>query len=1568
MTYFVQPHNDEYIYFIDNGRAAELAIRIDCGYIDENDNRIVEEGNASFNIDYSEELTICQRLNDLYVTVPRNYDCEYVNYFIECVHTNDLNAKIEILIVQACDEFSVKIVEDENNYKQSEEIEFQQFPKETMQGLETKTFTIKVSGGSRKVMVESLREYMENNDENNTISYLTYDNGLNYEIAKVDDNSFVATYEIRFLNAGIPFLNENNFYKIVFSHYDKPTIPQTIYDIQSKTWEDNEDYETEVENLSCSFTIRYKDGNSVEPTFYDENGVEIGEYEDGLENTVMFDFNGGIKQYSLNVPYQEADSNDIAYVENNLTVKYIDVDGNEVEEPDWFSYDLRPLVFEVACDTLTESGNKEGYLAVYYGEEEYRRIRVLQNEFNNFRIIAPEYFSVKVHKDNGSRNVRKFIGEGTFEIKVYNIDKEVNIEYHSYDSGTSNNSNNAEETITPNLNEKSDYGFYKIYEVNVNVEITTGESGTVYKEYGEFVLMLDDVPMATVIFNTEVDENELTEEIVINFDTVYDGESDEVMYLPAYFDERTDKRQITVTQLANNHNIMLGNTPSWLHIKKKRQKKDFILTITADNNTSNDQRSCQLIIYNSSLPSNNKTVSITQRCNKDEYLTFKVEIGGDIIIVNTEGNNVTVDYRKLQSQNFVTLTSGESIKVVKGDILQFKNIQNTQNTTTSFTYFKGSARVIIYGNLYSLINDNFRNDTDISNTPYVFKGLFCNCITPATYWEMGEQLPSGVKVGDIKTEMVTDEGIVTNAELLYIGANILSESCYEDMFRGCIALNSAPKLPAATLSEKCYKNMFRDCSALTNIPELTASVLAESCYEGMFKNCTSIIQTMTLSAPLLTEKCYKEMFMGCTSLTAVKLIAATKMAKACCYAMFQDCVNLITLPSLNAMKLEVECYKYMFKGCTSIQKSPLLPAKIIYGSCYEAMFMNCTSLTEITTLPATTVFKYSYGDMFNGCTSLVTGPALPANVLNDYCYTRMFANCTSMIEAPVLNVTSFAEPKREEIIELENEGLNGNVGNRNEVRSLRPDSGDIVPYTPKPDGRLTPIPYPDWNGSDSSVTGSTHPSITGTHILVTGGYNWKWCYASMFEGCTSLKRTPDLNATELSEGCYYRMFKDCTSLTYASPLPSTELITITDQPLTGSIQPAITGEPIKYKKEQCYRGMFSGCTSLKDGPALPARHVDDAVYADMFNGCSQLKYINAVLSFTSSELPISGDTPSVSGEQLPRPTTDWVLGVTGEGVFVKGTHTNLVRGKNGIPEKWVVYDEQNFNSPLKFTAINGTVSISIGSMNHLVKTIQYSTNNGNTWNEVSTGGVNVTQIASISSGTNENTLLIKGDNSTYCNGKNYTYFTCNGNEGAEVELSGNLMSLLDSENFTNMKMVNNSYTFAHLFRGCEHITSIENLIFPIDLVMDYSCLQMFQNCTDLVRGPQILPATTLANGCYSEMFSGCTSLTNAPILPAEELSPNCYDRMFKGCTSLTESPRLGAKRLVKGCYNGMFEDCENLQTIEALFTTTPSKYYTNNWVNGVSVTGTFVKSSENEASIKSNYSIPEEWETDVIDW
>jgi len=196
----------------------------------------------------------------------------------------------------------------------------------------------------------------------------------------------------------------------------------------------------------------------------------------------------------------------------------------------------------------------------------------------------------------------------------------------------------------------------------------------------------------------------------------------------------------------------------------------------------------------------------------------------------------------------------------------------------------------------------------------------------------------------------------------------------------------------------------------------------------------------------------------------------------------------------------------------------------------------------------------------------------------------------------------------------------------------------------------------------------------------------------------------------------------------------------------------------------------------------------------------------------------------------------------------------------------------------------------------------------------------------------------------YLRGNNTTFSITNGNVLANttcrVKIYGNIMSLLYDEDFNdkvNFKS-NDSSCFANFFIHNKILINAENLI---------------------------LPATTLTERCYEKMFYDCSNLTAAPELPATTLAYCCYMSMFSFCTSLTTAPELHVTTLADYCYNYMFNGCSNLNYIKAMFTTTPSNNYTNNWVLNVPTTGTFVKNSVATWNVTGANGIPEGWTVEL---
>lgn len=257
---------------------------------------------------------------------------------------------------------------------------------------------------------------------------------------------------------------------------------------------------------------------------------------------------------------------------------------------------------------------------------------------------------------------------------------------------------------------------------------------------------------------------------------------------------------------------------------------------------------------------------------------------------------------------------------------------------------------------------------------------------------------------------------------------------------------------------------------------------------------------------------------------------------------------------------------------------------------------------------------------------------------------------------------------------------------------------------------------------------------------------------------------------------------------------------------------------------------------------------------------------------------------------------------------------------------------------------NGTISFNIWKSmgTDMITSISYSTDNGETWtttNNVNNKEEHLSIDVDVTEGDKVMWKGIATQTGCFDEGDYGDYVGSFFSSDCEFDAKGNVMSLLYGDNFKGETTIEEDFTFCHLFNDYD-----DN-----------------EECKLVSAENFVLPATTLANGCYYHTFKGCTSLVNAPQLPATTLETQCYDFMFDGCTSLVTAPELPAETLASSCYNYMFNGCTNLNYIKAMFTTTPSTSYTRNWVNGVASSGTFVKNSTATWTTTGVNGIPTGW-------
>ena len=168
---------------------------------------------------------------------------------------------------------------------------------------------------------------------------------------------------------------------------------------------------------------------------------------------------------------------------------------------------------------------------------------------------------------------------------------------------------------------------------------------------------------------------------------------------------------------------------------------------------------------------------------------------------------------------------------------------------------------------------------------------------------------------------------------------------------------------------------------------------------------------------------------------------------------------------------------------------------------------------------------------------------------------------------------------------------------------------------------------------------------------------------------------------------------------------------------------------------------------------------------------------------------------------------------------------------------------------------------------------------------------------------------------------------------ARFNVRGTIMSMVYGDNFIGKDSFEDTSVFYGLFYDVQYLLSAENLFLPASTLTDYCYYEMFSSCPNLVY-PPVLSATSLAYACCYGMFSNCTSLVAAPVLSASRPAEVCYAHMFNGCTSLNY--------------------------IKCLFTGAPGSNTLYHWTEGVSPAGTFVKTFGSQYPTGIN-GIPEGW-------
>ncbi len=863
-------------------------------------------------------------------------------------------------------------------------------------------------------------------------------------------------------------------------------------------------------------------------------------------------------------------------------------------------------------------------------------------------------------------------------------------------------------------------------------------------------------------------------------------------------------------------------------------------------------------------------------------------------------------------------------------------------------------------------------------------------------------------------------------------AKELAKGCYMEMFVGCTNLVEAPELPATVMKNSCYESMFNSCISLEKAPELPAEELANKCYGEMFAGCGKLnyikVGITTLDNEINATENWVD---GVDSLGVFIFPCGSKYDKhgvsevpdsfkiiASPIVIFQnpdstvlysDTINCGDVPSyekcdtcktpyygdsLVFLKWDKELDIlddpdiYYYTAVYEKKGEKLNLDKILCFTAEEAgskisyintienpeqidvqysidegeswhkidQYENITLekigdkvyfrgnnpkgltigqdehvfqfemegkiaasgsiMSLIDGVGETTVIpcNHCFEFLFLGCDALTQAPELTATVLTESCYHRMFERCSSLTKAPDLPAKDLARYCYIMMFD--------------ECTSLT--QAPELPATKLADGC-----YMGMFGGCTSLTQA--PVLPATELAED-------CYSLMFARCTSLINVPELPATNLTVGCYDGMFAGCSSLTKAPELPATKL------------------------DAGCYNGMFEGCSSLTKAPELPAKELVFSCYKNMFSECSKLDTIKVGVMSLDNDFAA---------------TENWVDGIDGPGVFIFPCGSQYDKhGVSEVPDKFIIIASpivvfQNPDStelqrdtigcdvvpeyPLEekgepfykeglvfkgwdvephvhetpdtyyYTAVyEEKTDTTAVENNWLCFTAEapeseiwyYNTNN------------NPDVQYSIDGGKTWKTLE-EGVKVTLENKDDKVYFKGNNPEGfshgmvertvfkmsGQIAASGSVMSLIDEKGKT--KVIPNDFCFSLLFAGCTSLTQAPEL--PATTLTKTCYEFMFEDCINLTEAPE-LPATKIFDKSYVGMFMGCRNLKKAPTLPATEMKYRCYDSMFRLCTSLETPPALPATELAQECYHQMFNECTNLKEAPELPATKMAEY------------------------------------------
>ena len=582
-----------------------------------------------------------------------------------------------------------------------------------------------------------------------------------------------------------------------------------------------------------------------------------------------------------------------------------------------------------------------------------------------------------------------------------------------------------------------------------------------------------------------------------------------------------------------------------------------------------------------------------------------------------------------------------------------------------------------YGSMFSFctglttIPSTLLHSTTLADSCYsgMFEGCYGLTSIPSNL------LPATTLASDCYTFMFDNCTGLTNIPSTLLHSTTLASHCYWGMFRSCTGITTIPSnlLPATTLTEYCYNSMFSGCTGLTSTPNLPATTLATGCYGCMFANCSSLNKVICYANDISATDCTSQWLSGVSRYgTFYKLGSAN-------WAVGGDS----GIPLYWTVETEYSELTYFYLTNTGSNNATIGLTHTVGGE--EMMWEGFNGGTiyystdqnnwnewgryvlNIDSDPETGVMSATWD---GGITDTITltpnqklyfrcnGPMMVENEMGGMYmdepigqFFTMNGNTNIQAGGNIWSMRYGQNFTTSEGINLIGPIFDGctilkNIDSLSICNNNMTLAGGVLARLFKNTG-ITSIPSGFFDNA-VNLGGSSYGYPEGV-------------FYQMFMGCTGLTTingsyifyVPTLYTTNggTANYCYASMFEGCSSLNMSANPPklfNNDLVVSSDS------------------VSQSFYSMFKGCTSLTKTPIINVETSDTTsgqyeVFSSMFYGCTNL----ARVDFYNSQ----------SSHGWSSEFTDWLYNVAGTGDFYTNTGmTWTTNSTSGIPSGWTRHD------------------------------------------------------------------------------------------------------------------------------------------------------------------------------------------------------------------------------------------------------------------------------------------------------